>query len=410
MFAANNTYNVSLTVTDDRGGFTTVAHLVTASAANALPVAHATVSCVLMTCSFDGTASSDSDGTIASYAWKFGDGTTATTATASHAYTTAGTWPVTLTVTDNVGGTGSTSALAIVAPASVPSVLATDTFTRTLANAWGSADLGGAWAVQGTAANYRTTGTAGAQHVTAAGGNDTAYLSGVKNSAFDITTRVSSTAAGSATNSWVTVVLRKVSTNNEYRLRVRFSSVGVLVAPVMLAGSSATTLIGSEVFAGAYAPNTFYRVRVRVSGTNPTTISAKVWPDGTPEPSAWLFTRTDSTVGLQAAGVTGLNSYRAASSTPVDFVFDDYVVRPINLPPVAAFAVNCVARTCNVDASASTDDGSITAYRWSFGDGTVGTGVTTARKYVNAGQYTITLTVSDNVGVKTVLSKTVTVS
>ena len=40
-------------------------------------------------------SSSDSDGTIASYAWTYGDATTDTGATTSHTYTTPGTYPVT---------------------------------------------------------------------------------------------------------------------------------------------------------------------------------------------------------------------------------------------------------------------------------------------------------------------------
>ena len=52
---------------------------------------------------FSGTSSTDSDGTIASYAWTFGDGGTASTSGPSHTYTTAGTFTAALTVTDDDG-------------------------------------------------------------------------------------------------------------------------------------------------------------------------------------------------------------------------------------------------------------------------------------------------------------------
>src|SRR6185295_10687574 len=60
---------------------------------------------------FSSAGSSDPDGTIASYAWTFGDGGSASGASASHTYATAGTFTTTLTVTDNAGATGSTSVL-----------------------------------------------------------------------------------------------------------------------------------------------------------------------------------------------------------------------------------------------------------------------------------------------------------
>jgi PKD repeat protein len=50
---------------------------------------------------FSGTGSSDPDGDNLSYAWDFGDGGTATGATASHTYSVAGSYLVTLTVTDD---------------------------------------------------------------------------------------------------------------------------------------------------------------------------------------------------------------------------------------------------------------------------------------------------------------------
>jgi PKD repeat protein len=60
--------------------------------------------------SFDaeyGGASNDVDGTITSYAWNFGDGTSATGKIPVHDYAKAGTYMVKLTVIDNGGLTGS---------------------------------------------------------------------------------------------------------------------------------------------------------------------------------------------------------------------------------------------------------------------------------------------------------------
>ena len=54
---------------------------------------------------FDGSGSSDPDGTIMSYDWDFGDGTVVLDAgpTPTHAYAAVGLYNVTLTVTDDAG-------------------------------------------------------------------------------------------------------------------------------------------------------------------------------------------------------------------------------------------------------------------------------------------------------------------
>jgi uncharacterized repeat protein (TIGR01451 family) len=66
---------------------------------------------------FTATAS-DPDGTIASYAWDFGDNTSATIQNPSHTYASAETYTATLTVTDNSGATASaTATITVNAPA-----------------------------------------------------------------------------------------------------------------------------------------------------------------------------------------------------------------------------------------------------------------------------------------------------
>jgi PKD repeat protein len=81
----------------------------TGPAPNLLPSAAWTANCNLLVCDFGSAGSSDPDGTITSYGWDFGDGTTATGASPSHTYAAAGSYTVKLTVTDNDGGTGTDS-------------------------------------------------------------------------------------------------------------------------------------------------------------------------------------------------------------------------------------------------------------------------------------------------------------
>lgn len=98
--------SVTLTVTDAEGNTDTTTK--TVEVEDRPPVAAFTVPSTVNADSpvqFDGSASSDPDGTVTGYSWDFGDGSTATGATPSHTYAKPGVYTVTLIVTDNAGKT-----------------------------------------------------------------------------------------------------------------------------------------------------------------------------------------------------------------------------------------------------------------------------------------------------------------
>ncbi len=123
-YGTTGTYVVTLTVTDDDGDgdVATTSATVTIAPPNVAPTADADgpyAGVQGAAVSFDGTFSSDSDGSIVSYDWDFGDGGFATGATPTHAYAATGTYTVLLTVTDDDGAwdVASTTATIAAAPA-----------------------------------------------------------------------------------------------------------------------------------------------------------------------------------------------------------------------------------------------------------------------------------------------------
>ncbi len=78
----------------------------TGTTPNRAPQAAFGVTATDLSIAVDATGSIDTDGTVVSYGWDFGDGGVGTGATATHTYAAAGTYAVTLTVIDDDGATG----------------------------------------------------------------------------------------------------------------------------------------------------------------------------------------------------------------------------------------------------------------------------------------------------------------
>jgi PKD repeat protein len=123
-YSQPGTYNVQLTVTNASSQTHSITKPVTVAApANLPPTASFSVpSCGIgVECQFDASPSTDTDGQVVAAHWEFGDPTspnnTADGLVATHIYGAAGTYNVTLTVTDNGGATGTTTQSVTVLPA-----------------------------------------------------------------------------------------------------------------------------------------------------------------------------------------------------------------------------------------------------------------------------------------------------
>ena len=120
-YSAPGTYPATLTVTDNQGATGSTGSNIVVTAANVAPSARISLTQTANdTFEFRGDTSTDSDGSIVAYAWKFGDGATATGVSASHRYTSPGPYTVELTVTD---GAGATNAATTGVTASAPVVI-----------------------------------------------------------------------------------------------------------------------------------------------------------------------------------------------------------------------------------------------------------------------------------------------
>ncbi len=130
-YSSAGSYTVTLTVTDNLGAAASTTRVIQIGSTNQPPTAAFTVPTPLTVSAparFDASASVDPDGWIVSYQWSYGDGTTAQgpTSVAYKTYGTTGTFPVTLTVTDNGGATNSTTQLVQVgSPLQAPVALIT---------------------------------------------------------------------------------------------------------------------------------------------------------------------------------------------------------------------------------------------------------------------------------------------
>ncbi|SDX86564.1 PKD domain-containing protein [Modestobacter sp. DSM 44400] len=370
---------------------------------NAAPVASFEDACSGLSCSFDATASADSDGSVVSYAWAFGDGESAAGVTAAHTYAEAGTYPVTLTVTDDEGATGTTTTPVTVEP--VPA----------------GAGIEFRDAVQMTS---RGTTSVALTVPTSVQAGDGMVLALSTNSAVTSATPAGWALSGTqaAGSTMTTQVFSKVATGTDAGAEVRLLLTGLAKVTAQLAAYSGTatggpiaSLTGATDVGGtahttpqataasdsvvmsvwsdkSSAARSFtapagVTTRAALAGVGTGDVATLIADGGAPVP-AGLVGGLTATVGAVSNRATMLTIVLAAAPA----------VAPVaNEAPVASFESTCSELTCTFDGTGSTDaDGQVASWAWDFGDGATGTGATVAHTYAGAGTRPVGLTVTDD--------------
>src|SRR4029079_18226116 len=133
------------------------------------------------------------------------------------------------------------------------------------------------------------------------------FRTAVRQTNIDTKVDLALSSAATGGGAYASVIGRRVSNGNDYRLKLRYVAGGTVTAYLTRTiGNTETVLTSVNVPGLTVTAGTVLRVRFQALGTSPTTLRAKVWRQSSSEPVAWLLTATDSTAALAAPGDLGV--------------------------------------------------------------------------------------------------------
>ncbi|MDW3214193.1 MAG: PKD domain-containing protein [Ilumatobacteraceae bacterium] len=407
VYAAADDFTVTVTVTDDDGldDDASVTVTTTHDGPNATPVASFTVGCTFLSCTFDAAASSDADGSVVDYTWDFGDGASgANVVDPTHIYASAGDYTVTLTVTDNEGAVSPPAQL--VAQPSAPPTGTAPAFRGSSSNNLNSLD---------PSVTVPTEVEPGDQMVLIVSTNTTESIdtpTGWDLLGYEVDGRTATTPSMSSA---------------VFGATADGGSAGSTVTVDL--GAYSKTALTLVAYSGVFPATTATATTIGASSASLTTAPQSVAQDGTVVLSAWADKGSNTgwtapaevdvratSIGSGGGRVTALVGDRIASagelpgatavstSSGTKGIAWTIALAPIlveNVPPTASFTVDCTFLSCEFDASGSVDpDGSVDSYSWDLGDGTLlpAGDVVQSHAYVAAGEYDVSLVVTDDDG------------
>ncbi|SHN15349.1 Por secretion system C-terminal sorting domain-containing protein, partial [Cyclobacterium lianum] len=355
-FSASGSYEVTLTVTDELGETNTASINITVID-NAPPVAVAnanvTTGSTPLTVNFSGDGSSDPEGTI-SYLWNFGNGFTSTQPNPTFTFNQEGTYMVSLTVTDDLG-LEDTDEIQITVGSVV--VIPDDPEFELRVNAGGPA-----------------LSHEGKDFVA-----DTYFVGGKSytNSSAQVPA-LYQTERSSSPKVFDYVV---PVPNGTYQVTLHFAEI------YWGANGGAAQAAGSRVF------------DVAIEGDlvlNNLNINSEVGPQ-TPLLETFEVEVTDGELNMNFSSLASVGG----SDQPKLSAFE-IIREKVNLAPVAVASASASSGTApltvNFTGDTSSDAEGAVSYLWNFGTGDTSTSANPSYTFTSAGNYTVSLTVTDEGG------------
>jgi hypothetical protein len=209
---------------------------------------------------------------------------------------------------------GATSPTLRATPASSGSTTVVDTFARTVSNGLGTADSGGTWVIAGPTRPFSVKSGAARIALARPGTSAQARLSATSSSSTDLRATIALSGRPSGGGAYVSILGRAVQ-GGDYRAKLRYRADGqVTLSLVRTVNGHESTLAASLVKGIRSDSGQTLGVRLSVTGTGPTRISAKAWPAGASEPARWQLSASDGTAALQRPGTVGLVGYLSTSA------------------------------------------------------------------------------------------------
>lgn len=199
-----------------------------------------------------------------------------------------------------------------------------DTFARTVSNGWGTATVGGTWTTTGGAASdYDTNGSSGRHSLTSVNVSRHSVIP-APSADVDLVVDVSTSALALGNPQYVGLMARYTDVNNLYYARAAFNTNQTITLVLQKRVTGTQTDLASVTVPYTHAATIPVRIRFQAIAS---TLRAKVWTTGTPEPTAWQASVTDT--ALTATGSVGVRSVLGSTNTnplPVTVLYDDFAV------------------------------------------------------------------------------------